>query len=84
MVLYKAEWVPNLVGQLFQWRAPFSHGSCYNSQLSFHSAAKAPFLAKFRVAKCGTAEVETINTQEEHGTPPLHSGHEYCAHLGVQ
>ena len=29
------------------------------------SAAKAPFLAKFKVRKCGTAEVEAMNTQDE-------------------
>ena len=31
------------------------------------SAAKAPFLARFRVKKCGIAELESLNTQEENG-----------------
>ena len=35
--------------------------------LSTCSAAKAPFLAKFRVAKCGTDEVEKMNTTEDQG-----------------
>ena len=31
------------------------------------SAAKAPFLARFRVVKCGTAEVEEMNSRKEEG-----------------
>ena len=31
------------------------------------SAAKAPFLAKFRVVKCGTEEVEEMNARDEEG-----------------
>ena len=31
------------------------------------SAAKAPFLAKFSVVKCGTDEVEKMNTHSEEG-----------------
>ncbi len=31
------------------------------------SAAKAPFLANFRVVKCGTSEVESMNTREGRG-----------------
>jgi len=30
-----------------------------------NSAAKAPFLARFKVAKCGTAVVEEVNTSED-------------------
>lgn len=29
------------------------------------SAAKAPFLATFKVVKCGTSQVEELNTREE-------------------
>ena len=31
------------------------------------SVAKAPFLARFRVVKCGTAEVEEMNSCREEG-----------------
>eukprot|EP00731_Ephydatia_muelleri_P032328 Em0023g835a len=36
----------------------------YTSGRPMQSAAKAPFLAKFKVSKCGTAEVEAINSEE--------------------
>ena len=31
------------------------------------SAAKAPFLARFKVVKCGTDKVEEINGRDEEG-----------------
>ena len=40
-----------------------------------HSAAKAPFLAKFKVAKCGTAKVEELNTSEDTGNFPVVKRH---------
>ena len=36
---------------------------CYISP----SAAKAPFLARFKVAKCGTSRVEELNIKEDAG-----------------
>ena len=39
----------------------------HQSGTPMQSAAKAPFLAKFRVVKCGTGEVEKMNTHDEEG-----------------
>ena len=36
--------------------------------IHFNSAAKAPFLAKFRVRQCGISEMEALNTREDTGT----------------
>ena len=42
-------------------------GIDYQSGRPMQSAAKAPFLAKFRVVKCGTEEVEEMNARDEEG-----------------
>ena len=42
-------------------------GIDYKSGNPMQSAAKAPFLARFRVVKCGTEEVEEMNSRSEEG-----------------
>ena len=39
----------------------------HGSGTPMQSAAKAPFLARFKVVKCGTGEVEKMNTHDEEG-----------------
>ena len=48
------------------------------SFLSSRSAAKAPFLARFSVAKCGTARVEELNTREDAGEFVLYTNFNNC------
>ena len=40
----------------------------HHMMIHFNSAAKAPFLAKFRVRQCGISEMEALNTREDTGT----------------
>ena len=42
-------------------------GMVFSYHFSLCSAAKAPFLARFRVAKCGTAKVEQLNIKGDPG-----------------
>ena len=42
-------------------------GIDYKSGKPMQSAAKAPFLARFRVVKCGTGEVEEMNSRSVEG-----------------
>ncbi len=38
----------------------------------YYSAAKAPFLAKFKVKKFGISEMERLNTQDEQSLSEFH------------